>query len=88
MITEKIRLSVTATGNTMEVVVYSKRPEAIEVVLGEGVHSVRCTLTPNRLGTAYVGSVMGREVVYERSKDQVKADIERLNLGRRDYQRR
>lgn len=49
---------------------------------------MRCTLTPNRLGTAYVGSVMGREVVYERSKDQVKADIERLNLGRRDYQRR
>lgn len=35
MITEKIRLSVTATGNTMEVVVYSKRPEAIEVVLAK-----------------------------------------------------
>ena len=28
---------------------------------------------------AYAGSVMGRELVYERSRDQVKADIDRLN---------
>lgn len=85
---EKINVRATSTGQTMAVVVYSKRAEAIEVVLGEGVHSVRCTLTPNRLGTAYVGSVMGREVVYERSREQVKADIERLNPARRDCQRR
>ncbi len=85
---EKIKLRATSTGQMMDVVVYSKRAEAIEVVIGEGVHSVRCTLTPNRLGTAYVGSVMGREVVYERSREQVKADLERANIGRGDYQRR
>jgi hypothetical protein len=49
------------------------------VVIGEGVHSVRCTLVPTRNGMAYAGSVMGREIVYERSRDQVKADIDRLN---------
>jgi hypothetical protein len=31
--------------------------------VGEAIHSVRCKLSPNRTGTAYVGSVMGREVV-------------------------
>jgi hypothetical protein len=28
---------------------------------------------------AYVGRVMGREIVYERSREQVQADIDRLN---------
>ena len=79
MITEKIKLRVTETGNTMEVVVYSKRAAQIQVVLGAGVHSVKCDLTPTRSGAAYVGSVMGREVVYERSCEQVQADIDRLN---------
>jgi hypothetical protein len=88
MITEKIKVRATSTGQTMDVVVYSKRVEAIEVVIGEGVHSVRCTLTPNRMGTAYAGSVMGRELVYEHSRDQVKADLDRANIGNRDYQRR
>jgi DUF2075 family protein len=27
----------------------------------------------------YAGSVMGRELIYERSRDQVQADIDRLN---------
>src|SRR5215471_10685261 len=44
---EKIRVRVTETGHTMDVVVLSKRPDRIEVVLGEGVHSVRCALTPH-----------------------------------------
>ena len=76
---EKIKVRVTETGQTMEVVVLSKRAERIQVVLGEGVHSVRCDLTPTRTGFAYVGSVMGREIVYERSRDRVQADIDRLN---------
>ena len=63
----------------LDVVVLTKRAESITVVLGEGVHSVKCTLSPTRNGLAYVGSVMGRELVYERSRDQVKADIDRLN---------
>ena len=76
---EKITVRVTATGQTLDVVVFSKRPEAIEVVIGEGVHSVRCTLLPTRNGLAYAGNAMGREIVYERSQQQVRADIERLN---------
>ena len=75
---ERIKV-LTENGQTLDLVVLNKRAERIEVVVGEGVHSVRCTLVPTRNGMAYVGSVMGREIVYERSRDQVKADIDRLN---------
>jgi hypothetical protein len=78
MHTEKIKLR-TESGQIIEVVVLSKRPEHIEVVIGEGVHSVRCQLTPTRNGLAYAGKVMGREVIYERSRSAVQADIDRLN---------
>ena len=88
MATEKIPVRVTQTGQVLEVVVFSKRPEAIQVVLGEGVHNVKCELTPTRNGRAYAGSVMGREIVYERSREQVAADIERLNPGVRGPRRR
>lgn len=76
---EKIRVRNTQTGQVIEVAVLSKRAEAIEVVLGEGVHNVKCTLTPTRNGMAYAGKIMGREIVYERSRDEVQADIDRLN---------
>ena len=76
---EKIRVRVTETGQTMDVVVLNKRPSGISVVLGEGIHSVKCELTPTRNGRAYAGSVMGRELVYERSREQVEADIDILS---------
>jgi hypothetical protein len=76
---ETIKVHVTESGQTMELVVLNKRAERIQVVVGAGVHSVRCDLTPTRNGLAYVGSVMGREIVYERSREQVQADIDRLN---------
>lgn len=79
MSNEKIKVRVTETGQTLDVVVLSKRAERIEVVLGEGIHNVRCGLSPTRNGLAYVGSAMGREIVYERSREQVQADIDRLN---------
>ena len=75
---EKIKLR-TESGQLIDAVVMSKRPEHIEVVIGEGVHNVKCQLSPTRNGLAYAGTIMGREVVYERSRDQVQADIERLN---------
>ena len=84
---EKIKIK-TENGQVLEVVVLSKRPEVIQVVLGEGVHSVKCSLSPTRNGLAYVGSVMGRELVYERSQEQVKADIDRLNPNVRNSSRR
>ena len=76
---EKIKVRITSTQQEVEVTVFSKRAEAIEVVIGEGTHSVRCTLTPTRNELAYVGSIKGRELVYERSRVQVQADIDRLN---------
>ena len=85
---EKIKVRVTETRLTMDVVVLSKRPDRIEVVLGEGVHCVKCALTLTRTGAAYVGSVMGREIVYERSREQVQADIDKLNPAVRKSSRR
>jgi hypothetical protein len=83
---EKIQVRVTSSGQTLEVVVYSKQLDMIQVVLGEGVHSVRCNLTPTRNGLAYAGSAMGREIVYERSREDVKGDLARA-AGFRDFKR-
>jgi hypothetical protein len=83
---EKIRVRVTSSGQTLDVVVFDKRLDVIQVVLGEGVHSVRCDLTPTRNGLAYAGSAMGREIVYERSREEVKADLARA-AGFREYHR-
>ena len=88
MYTEKIKVRVTETRQTLDVVVFSKRADVIEVVIGEGIHNVKCSLTPTRNGLAYAGSVMGREIVYERSREQVQADIEMLNPNLRKPGRR
>lgn len=86
MNTEKIKVRATATGQELEVVVYAKRLDMIQIVLGEGVHSVRCELVPNRNASAYVGSAMGREIVYERSREDIKAELAR-EAGFREYKR-
>ena len=65
----------TRDGQAIEVVVLSKRPERIHVILGEGTHSVFCELKPTADAGAYVGRAMGREIVYERSRAQVEGDI-------------
>jgi hypothetical protein len=88
MNTEKIKVRITESGQVMSVVVLNKRADHIEVVLGEGVHSVKCQLTPTRNGLAYAGSVMGREIVYERSREQLQADIDKLNPALRKSTRR
>ena len=87
MQTEKITVK-TENGQKLDVVVYDKRADRITVVLGEGVHSVKCDLMPTRNGLAYAGSVMGREIVYERSREQVQADIDRLDPRLRQSSRR
>ncbi len=79
MYSEKITVRITETGQTIDVVVLNKRASQIQVVLGEGIHNVKCELTPTRNGMAYAGSVMGREIVYERSRDKVQADIDMAN---------
>jgi hypothetical protein len=85
---QKIEVRVTETDALMKVLVFSKREDKIEVVLGEGIHSVKCELLPTANGVAYAGSVMGREVVYERSREQVKEDVEQENYDYRDSRRR
>ena len=77
MYIEKIKVRM-ENGQELEVVVLNKRPERISIVLGEGVHNVKCDLSPTRNGLAYAGSIMGREIVYERSRKQVEDDIDRL----------
>ncbi len=85
---QKIDVRVTETDHIMPVTVFSKRPDKIEVVLGEGVHSVKCELTVTANGNAYAGSAMGREIVYERSREDVVADITLENHDYRDSRRR
>jgi len=83
---EKIQVRVTSSGQLLEVVVLNKRMDNIQVVLGEGVHNVRCDLVPTRNGSAYVGNAMGRELVYERSRELVKGDLARA-AGFREFKR-
>jgi hypothetical protein len=83
---EKIQVRVTSSGQLLDVVVLNKRLDNIQIVLGEGVHNVRCDLVPTRNGAAYVGNAMGREIVYERSREDVKADLVRA-AGFRDFKR-
>ena len=61
----------------LEVVVSNKTVDAIWIVLGEGVHNVKCKLTPTRNSLAYAGSIMGREIIYHRSVAELKEDIAR-----------
>ena len=84
---EKIKVVVSETGQAMEVVVLNMRADRIQVVLGEGIHNVKCDLTPTRTGRAYAGSIMGREIVYERSREQVQADLDRNNPAMRESRR-
>ena len=79
MITERITVRVTESRQTLDVVVLDKRAERITVVIGEGIHNVKCDLMPTRNGLAYAGTVRGRELVYERSCKEVQSDIDRLN---------
>ncbi|NNF52622.1 MAG: hypothetical protein HKN59_09320 [Gammaproteobacteria bacterium] len=78
---ERIKVRATDSDAILDVTVYSKRVDCIEVMLGEGTHSVKCTLTPTPNGRAYSGTAMGREIVYERSPEQVQIELDRLNPG-------
>ena len=78
---------VTENGDTLSVEVFSKHADRIVVILGSGIHSVKCTLEPTPNGQAYAGSVMGREVIYERSPEQVQADLDLMNPNLRPRRR-
>ena len=76
---ETITVINTESGKSMDVVVLNKRAAQITVVIGQGVHNVQCDLVPTKNGQAYVGSIMGREIVYHRSREQVQADLNLVN---------
>jgi hypothetical protein len=76
---EIITVTNTESGKTMDVLVFDKRAGQITVVIGEGVHSVKCELTPTKNEQAYVGSVMGREIIYHCSCEQVQAELDEVN---------
>ena len=88
LINETIKVRVTESGQLIDVVVLSKNVHRIDVVLGEGIHNVRCELTPTRNQLAYAGTVRGREIVYERTPKQVQADIDGANPDLRKFRRR
>ena len=74
--TDKIKV-VTESGKTLDVVVTSLKADAIWILVGEGPHSSKCKLEPTRNGLAYAGSIMGREIIYERSVKDVLEEIAR-----------
>ena len=76
---EIITVTNTESGQSMDVIVLNKRASQITVVIGKGVHNVQCDLVPTKNGQAYAGSIMGREIVYHRSREQVQADLDRDN---------
>ncbi|MFT4582218.1 MAG: hypothetical protein ACI915_000033 [Gammaproteobacteria bacterium] len=75
---EKIEVEL-ETGQSLAVVVFSKTANKIQVVLGEGAHSMKCDLLPTRNGMAYAGSLKGREIIYPRSQADVQADLDAVN---------
>ena len=81
MESEKVKLK-TEAGQTIEAVVLNKHADRIDVVIGE---TVRCSLTPSRNQLAYVGSVRGREVTYERSRADVEAELAKRDPNRRKF---
>ena len=54
---EKIKVHV-ESGQILEVIVSSKKADAIWIILGEGIHNAKCKLTPTRNSLAYAGSLM------------------------------
>ena len=79
---------VTEKGPEIEALVFSKKKQQIEVVIGEGVHSVRCKLEPTPNGSAYVGSIMGRELVYKRTPKEIQAELDSANPELRQSSRK
>ena len=69
---------ITETDQVLDVDVTSYKADAIWILVGKGEHSVKCKLTPSRNELAYVGSVMGRELIYKRSVKQVRVDLQQM----------
>ena len=62
------------------------RLDMIRIVLDEDVPNVRCDRAPTCDSSAYVGNAIGREILHERSRENVNADLARV-AGLRDSKR-
>jgi hypothetical protein len=71
---QKIKLR-TENDQLIEVTVTSMKADGIWVAVGEGVHNVKCKLVPSRNQLAYVGSLMGRELIWPVSVKEVQAQL-------------
>ena len=72
---ETITLRTRLGDQRTDVLVLSKRADRIQIMLNEGSHSVFCELKPTADALSYVGTSLGRDIVYERSRKDVEADI-------------
>jgi len=70
----KIRVE-TEAGKEIEVTVTSISVDAIWILVGEGPHSSKCKLTPTNNKRAYAGTLMGRELIYHRSVEELKKNL-------------
>ena len=84
--TDRIKVEA-ETGQTLEVQVTSFSADAIWILIGEGPHSSKCKLVPTRNGLAYAGSVMGREIIYPRSVQDVREELARNAQHDRGFRR-
>lgn len=74
--TEKIKV-LAESGQALDVMVTGIKADAVWILIGEGPHSSKCKLESTRNGLAYAGSIMGREIIYERSVKDVREEISR-----------
>ena len=81
---EVITLHTKSGDQTFDALVLSKRADRIQVLLPEGAHSVFCELKPTADTLAYVGTSLGREIFYERSRADVEADIAKRSSAESD----
>ena len=75
---DKIKVE-TESGQLIEVTMTSISPEAIWILVGDGPHSSKCKLEPTRNKLAYAGSIMGRELIYACSVEQVREALSSAN---------
>ena len=71
---DKIKVE-TESGQMIDVTITSISPETIWVLVGDGPHASKCKLEPTRNQLAYAGSIMGRELIYSCSVEDVRQTL-------------
>ena len=77
---DKIKVE-TESGQMIEVTITSMTPETIWVLVGDGPHASKCKLEPTRNKLAYAGSIMGRELIFSCSVEDVRQSLAEGSKG-------